>query len=129
MTDKLDMKAGIRRYRFSMICFLASLGLTLFTIVASQVGNVFACRSSRSSAFRLPLLSNRLLIVGIGFELFLVGCLLYVPFLRNIFGLQPLGVPEYLFLLLPAPLLLAIEEARKLLIRRLREGHSLPDSV
>ena len=103
--------------------------LTLFTIVASQVGNVFACRSSRSSAFRLPLLSNRLLIVGIGFELFLVGCLLYVPFLRNMFGLQPLGVPEYLFLLLPAPLLLAIEEARKLLIRRLREGHSLPDSV
>ena len=103
--------------------------MTLLTIVASQEGNVYACRSSRSSAFHLPMFSNRLLIAGIVFELFLVGCLLYIPFLRDIFGLQPLGVPEYLFLLLPAPLLLAAEEARKLLMRRLREGHSLPDSV
>ena len=42
--------------------------VTLAAIVACQDGNVFACRSERTSIFRLGFLSNRLIWLGIAVE-------------------------------------------------------------
>lgn len=92
--------------------------MTFAAIVMGQVGNVFACRSPSVSAFRLGFFSNPLLLASVALELVLAGALIYVPFLQRALGFQPLAPVDYLFLLLPAPVVLMADEARKLLALR-----------
>lgn len=94
--------------------------MTLAGIVACQVGNVFACRSPRVSAFKIGLGRNRLLLGGIIFELTLISALVYLPLPRDIFGLEPLAPGDWAYLVLFAPTLLLLEEGRKALWRRFR---------
>ena len=48
-------------------------------IVIMQIANVFSCRSERLSAFRIGVWSNRLIIIGIAFELAFTAMFIYVP--------------------------------------------------
>ena len=93
--------------------------MTLAGIVATQVGNVFACRTDRESVFRAGLLRNRWVLVGITAELGLLLALILLPPLRHVFGLAPLGLAEWGLLLLFPPAMLLLEETRKLAARRL----------
>jgi calcium-translocating P-type ATPase len=94
--------------------------MTLAGIVAAQVGNVFACRTDRASVFRVGLTTNRLILVGVAAEIgVLVGLILFRP-LREVFGLELLGLSEWGLLLAFPPLILLAEEARKLALRRWR---------
>jgi magnesium-transporting ATPase (P-type) len=92
--------------------------MTLACIVAAQVGAVFACRTDRASIRSVGLLTNRLVLLGVAAELALLGLLLYVPLLREVFGTAPLGPRELAFLLFWPPALLLADEARKALLRR-----------
>ena len=65
--------------------------VVFLSIVILQVGNAFACRTQRTSALRLGLLSNRFLLWGIAFELLLAAALIYLPFLQPLFGTAPLA--------------------------------------
>jgi magnesium-transporting ATPase (P-type) len=87
--------------------------MTLAGIVACQVGNVFACRTARESVFRVGLLRNRLILLGIGAELGILLALILVPPLRAVFGLAPLALREWWVLLLFPVVMLLLEEARK----------------
>jgi magnesium-transporting ATPase (P-type) len=87
-------------------------------IVVMQVGNSFACRAERTSAFKLGLFSNRLLLCGIAFELLFAAALIYVPFLQRVFGTASLGFEWWLFPAAFVPLVFLAEEARKLYLRR-----------
>jgi magnesium-transporting ATPase (P-type) len=91
--------------------------MTLAGIVACQVGNVFACRSSTQSIFKLVISGNRLLLLGIAVELGLLLLLIYAPTVAGVFGLAPLGLEHWAILAAFAPLLLITEEARKALVR------------
>jgi P-type Ca2+ transporter type 2C len=91
--------------------------MSLAGIVACQVGNLFACRSSRQSIFELGLGKNRLLVVGIVVEVGLLLALIYVPILATVFGLAPLRLEQWGLLVTFAPLVLFFEEVRKALIR------------
>ncbi len=93
--------------------YITATTMTLAGIVATQMGNVFACRTERESVFRIGLLSNRLVLWGIVSELVITGLLIYTPFLQTVFGFGPLGFGELAFLLAFPPLLLLIEEGRK----------------
>jgi Ca2+-transporting ATPase len=93
--------------------YLQATTMSLAGIVFGQIGNVFACRSNRQSAFRPGWTSNRMLLAGIGVELLLLLSLMYVPPLRDIFGLHPLGPVHWLLLGTFGPLLLLMEELRK----------------
>lgn len=86
-------------------------------IVVAQVGNVFACRSSRESVFSLGLLSNRLVLLGVFAEIALTLFLVYHPWGNRIVGTAPLSLHTWLLLLPFAALLLGAEEARKALVR------------
>ncbi len=97
--------------------YLTATTMTLAGIVACQVGNAFACRSARESVWRLGLLSNRALLVGIGCELGVLLALIYVPPLAHVFGLAPLGLAHWLVLATFGPLLLVCEETRKAVVR------------
>ncbi len=93
-------------------------------IVVMQVGNAFACRAERTSAFAVGLFSNRFLLWAIVFELLFAAALIYVPFLRPIFGTEPLELKWWPLLAAFVPALFLAEEARKLVVRRLAQASS-----
>lgn len=97
--------------------YIAATTMTLAGIVACQAGNVFACRTERESLFRVGLFSNKLVLWGIAGELAIIGCLIHIPFLSRLFGLAPLGLSEWAFLIAFAPLLFLMDEARKWVLR------------
>jgi calcium-translocating P-type ATPase len=94
--------------------------MTLAGIVAAQIGNVFACRTEHQSVFRVGILRNRLVLVGIAVEVLMLGALIAVPPLRDVFGLASLGPEEWLPLLAFPAIVLGAEEARKWVLRRRR---------
>jgi magnesium-transporting ATPase (P-type) len=85
-------------------------------IVVMQIANIFSCRSEQLSAFRIGFLSNRLILLGIAFELLFTAALLYVPFLQGVFTTTPLGLREWLLLLGMMAVVFLMEEARKKLV-------------
>jgi P-type Ca2+ transporter type 2C len=87
-------------------------------IVLLQVGNAFACRTERVSAFRIGLLGNRFLLWGIAFELVFAAALIYLPFLQPLFGTAAVQAKWWLYLLAFVPLIFLAEEARKAIARR-----------
>lgn len=91
---------------------------TLATIVACQDGNVFACRSERTSIFKLGFLSNHLIWLGIATEWILILCIIFLKPLENIFGTAPLEIWQWLLLLICPPILLAADELRKRFFRK-----------
>jgi magnesium-transporting ATPase (P-type) len=97
--------------------------MSLAGIVACQIGNAFACRSTHRSSWQLGFATNRLLLLGIGAEIALLVLIIYVPPLASIFGLAPLDLRHWALLLAFGPLLLALEEVRKAV--RARAGSSL----
>jgi len=109
--------------------YVTATTMCLAGIVASQVGNVFACRTERESVFRVGLFSNRLVLWGIAAELVIIASLVYTPFLARIFGLAPLALEEWVFLLVFPPLLLLMEEGRKWVLRKRGGGRPSDPSV
>lgn len=92
--------------------------ITLVAIVAAQVGNIFACRST-GSVLQLGWFSNRLLWLGIAVELTLLLALIQIPPLAEIFATTPLLGWQWLVLLGCPLLLLGAEELRKAITRQL----------
>jgi Ca2+-transporting ATPase len=97
--------------------------MTLAAIVACQVGNLFACRSSWSSIFRQSLSNNSLLWLGITVECVALFAFIDFPPFRQVFGTASLANWHWLILLICPPLLIAIEEIRKLFLRRNQRKH------
>jgi len=102
----------------SGLVYVTATTMTLAGIVATQIGNVFACRTERESVFKVGLFRNRLVLWGIASELTIIALLIYTPFLQRIFGLAPLGIKEWVFLFAFTPVLLVMEELRKLVLRK-----------
>ncbi len=93
--------------------------VTLSAIVMAQVANVFACRSERLSVFRLGLLSNHLILLGIAVEVGLLLSMVYTPFGHWILGTHSLPLWIWGLLILGAAGLLLAEESRKFIVGRL----------
>ncbi len=89
--------------------------MTLAIIVACQDGNVFACRSERTSIFRLGFFSNPAIWVGIATEWLLIVSIIEIAQLRQVFSTSPMAPWQWLILLICPPILLGAEELRKLL--------------
>jgi sodium/potassium-transporting ATPase subunit alpha len=91
---------------------------TFLGIVMLQVGTVFACRSFKDSIFSLGFLSNRLLVIGVVFELLLSAIIIYSPIGNRIFGTAPINLSVWLILIPFSIVLLLAEELRKVYVRR-----------
>jgi len=89
-------------------------------IVASQIGNAFTARTTRTSVFSIGLFSNRLLNIGVLVAMVIFLVVVYVPPLQPLFNTAPLGL-EGLFLLIWPPLVFSADELRKLVDRRIHE--------
>ena len=102
----------------SGVIYLTATTMSLAGIVATQIGNVFACRTERESVFKVGFFKNRLVLLGIVSELVIIATLVYTPFLQKIFGLAPLDLKQWGFLFAFTPILFFMEEGRKLIMRR-----------
>lgn len=98
--------------------YVQATTMTLASVVACQTGNVFACRSERSSAFSLGFFSNPLIWWGIAAEWGLVLLITHPSFLRDIFSVAPLVPWQWLALIVCPPLVLGIDELYKRFLHR-----------
>jgi magnesium-transporting ATPase (P-type) len=110
----LDLPASGDLYR-------AATTMTLACVVATQIGNLFAQRTARTSIFRIKLFGNRLIWVGIATELILILLIVYTPFLQSIFETAAFPPIYWLFLFAWTPALLVADEVRKALLRGLEK--------
>ncbi|SNX54631.1 cation-transporting P-type ATPase [Thermoanaerobacterium sp. RBIITD] len=92
--------------------------MSFLGIVIMQVANVFACRTEVASMFSVGFFKNKLLNIGVVFELVLTAILIYVPFLQKIFDTYPVSFKHWLFYLAFIPLLIGAEEIRKWILRK-----------
>ena len=98
--------------------YLQATTATFAGIVACQVGTAFAARTDKASLRTLGVLSNRLLLWGIGFELGFTALLVWTPGVQSIFGTT--GLPwQVLALIAPFPLVVwGVDEWRRARLRR-----------
>jgi sodium/potassium-transporting ATPase subunit alpha len=100
------------------LLYLQATTACLTAIIVAQIGNVFACRSSRESVFSIGFFSNRIIFTGIIAELLLQLFIVYHPIGNRIFGTAPLPLSTWLILIPFSLGLLAAEELRKYFKRR-----------
>ncbi len=117
----LDLPATGEVYR-------AATAMALSAVVSTQVGNLFAQRTERTSVFRVGLTSNRLVWPGIAAELALIVLIVYAPPLQRIVGTAVFPPSHWLFVAAWMPSLLVIDEVRKALVRR-REARVRPAAL
>lgn len=98
--------------------YLQATTATLTAIIVMQVMNVFLCRDSRESIFRLGFFSNPLVWAGIATEIALILVIDYTPWGNLIFGTAPIGLNVWLFVIPFAFAMLALEEVRKWMARK-----------
>jgi Ca2+-transporting ATPase len=100
--------------------YVQATAMTYGGIVMGQVGAGLAFRTDRDSVFRVGLLSNRFLLVGIAFELALLIVLVYVPAFQGIFHMRAYDPRAWLLLIVWPVFVFGAEEARKAVVRRRR---------
>lgn len=100
--------------------------VTFAGIVAAQAANVFACRSDRTSAFRLGWFSNPLIVVGIVVEMTLLILATYSPVGHWVLGTASLPAWIFVPLIVGAIGLLLADELHKLVGGRLKAGQPVP---
>jgi magnesium-transporting ATPase (P-type) len=97
--------------------YVLSTAMFLAGVITTQIGNAYACRTSRASVFKIGFFSNRFLLMGILFELLLVNILIYVRPVREIFELAPLPISFWALLSVFPPIMFFAEEGRKAFMR------------
>ncbi|MGH3391973.1 MAG: cation-translocating P-type ATPase [Actinomadura sp.] len=92
--------------------------MTFLGLVAGQIGTAFAARTERASLWAVGVLSNRLLLWGIAFELALAAIFIYLPPVQDLLGTAAL-TPGMLAFVAPYPLIVwGADELRRWLVRR-----------
>nr|WP_321506690.1 cation-transporting P-type ATPase [uncultured Methanoregula sp.] len=97
--------------------YLSATTMALAAVVTTQMGNVLAQRTERSSIFTIGFFSNRLIWGGIATMFVIICLIIYVPVFQQVFGTAAFPPENWLFLLALAPLLLVAEELRKGIMR------------
>ena len=98
--------------------YVRATTMALAAIVFTQIGEVMNCRTELASVFSVGLFSNRQVNKGILFEVALIVFLTVFPPFQGVFHTCPLGLADYGFLVLLPPIVLALEEGRKAIVRR-----------
>jgi calcium-translocating P-type ATPase len=98
--------------------YLQATTMTFLGIVVCQIGTAFAARTERAALPTVGVLTNRLLLWGIIFELAVAAALVSVPPLKAAFGMMMPG-PQALALLVAFPFIVwGADEAHRWLLRR-----------
>jgi Ca2+-transporting ATPase len=99
-------------------------------VVASQVGNAFACRSDRTRNVYLGWLSNPYLLAGIFIELAGIISLVYISLLAKTFNHAPLPGWALVILGFYALIIYSVEWIRKAVVRGIKNlGNRKPSTM
>ncbi len=98
--------------------YIKATTMSLAAIVFCQIGAVFNCRTEKQSVFKSGLFSNKRVNLGIIVEVILIILLVYLPPLQKVFHTAPLGISDWLILCIWPPIVLLVEEIRKVFLRR-----------
>lgn len=98
--------------------YTAATALTLASVVATQIGNLFAQRTEKTSIFKFPLFGNKMIWIGIATELVLIFLIVYTPFMNRFIGTSPFPPIYWVFLLAWVPALIVVDEIAKYFKRR-----------
>jgi calcium-translocating P-type ATPase len=102
--------------------------MTFFGMVTGQIGTAFAARTQHASLRSIGVLSNPLLLWGIGFELILAAAIIYLPPMQTVLGTAPLSLDMLVFTL-PFPIIVwGADELRRWLLRR-KDKHATDDEA
>jgi Ca2+-transporting ATPase len=88
-------------------------------LVAFQWFNALNARSDQQSLFKVGLLSNRLLLGGIGLAILLQAMVIYAPPFQKLFYTVPLSLEDWGVVVLMAGGIFVVEELRKLIAPRI----------
>ena len=109
--------------------YLQATTMTFLGIVACQVGTAFAARVERVSLRSIGVLTNRLLLAGIAFEIAFALALTYAPPLQGLFDTAALP-PHLLLFLLPFPFIVwAVDDVHRRLVRARRADPIVTDGA
>jgi magnesium-transporting ATPase (P-type) len=96
---------------------LKAMTMVYVGIVVLQIANVFSCRSEKYSAFKFGFFSNKLILLGIIFELILVPIIIYTPFFQKIFQTIGIGWRDWSILVVFMIIIFFLEELRKIILK------------
>jgi len=82
--------------------YLKAMTMAFTTAIMFELFFVFNCRSETKSVFRMNLLTNKRLILGVLITALLHLMILYVPFFNPYFGTIPLSINDWLIIVLLA---------------------------
>lgn len=99
--------------------------MTLLTMAMFQWFNAWNCRSEDKSILSLGIFTNRALIFATFFVLILQICILYIPFMQNIFKVQPLSFVDWVVVISISSSIVIVEEAIKFLKNKLSMSKQL----
>ena len=92
--------------------------MTFLGMITGQVGTAFAARTERASLRSVGVLSNRMLLWGIAFELVLAAVMIYAPPFQSLLGTAALA-PDMLLFVAPFPFIVwGADELRRWVVRR-----------
>jgi len=109
--------------------YLQATTMAFAGIVVCQIGTALAARTDRVSLLRVGVLSNRLLLAGIAFELAVAGVAVYLPAAHQVLGTRSLSVLELLVLAAFPPVVWGADEVYRWRRRRRAfedQGPSVP---
>jgi magnesium-transporting ATPase (P-type) len=101
--------------------YIKGTTMTFAGIVVAQIGNVLACRTTKTSLFKTSLRSNKWIWLGIAAQVSIISFLVYVPSMQGFFGTTALGLNDWAFLAILAIVVVFVEEIRKWFSRRLNK--------
>ncbi len=93
--------------------------LAFCSIVTFSWLRVLNARSDKHTIFKLGILKNKWLLVGIATAILLQMVVIYVPFMQTAFQTVPLSIGKWGIVLLAGVILFAIEEVRKIMLPNL----------
>ena len=118
--------AGGWRYGMQLssdsLVYIKGTTMSFAGIVAAQMGNVVACRTSKRSVFRTSLSTNKWIFVGVAAQFSILSLIVYVPLLQGIFGTTALGINDWAYLMLLPISVIVAEEIRKFFARNLSKS-------
>lgn len=102
----------------SQAAYISGTTMVLAAIVAGQLGVLFSMRTNVESAFAVSPLRNKWLLAGAAAEIGILLVIVYVPPAQWIVGTASMQPIEWVYVYSFVPVILVIEEARKLVVRR-----------
>jgi hypothetical protein len=92
--------------------------MVIVGIMAGQLGMLIATRTNIMSTFSVSLRRNKWLLVAILVELLILFAVVYIPFFGSVFKTISLTPLEWLILYCIVPVVILLEEGRKLILRK-----------